>query len=755
MFRIRQVQDTILPVNQQALRQVEGIFAAQFPDVKPEEWRRLVRSLSNPFAMGFRTLLAVAENGKRLQGAAVLLHDPDRRFGILEYMASRPRASGGGIGGALYQWVREECIALGVEGLFYECLPDDPTLCRKADMLSSNRARLRFYEHYGARPIANTRYETPVNPQDDCPPYLVYDGLEPTRQLRRDFARQVVRLFLERKYKSLCPPDYVATVVESFQDDPVKLRPFRYVKPSPGTIAKAGKTSKVRSDHQLALVVSDQHDLHHVRERGYVEAPPRIEVIVRALEEAGLCRSVPIRKYADSHLTKVHARAMVDYVRSVCSSAPEGKSIYPYVFPIRNRARFPHDPSIAAGYYCIDTFTPLNANAYVAARRAVDVALTAADEILRGARTAYALVRPPGHHAERNAFGGFCYFNNAAIAAQHLAAHGRVAILDIDYHFGNGQANIFYERDDVLTVSIHGHPRFAYPYFSGFEDEHGEGRGEGANVNLPLDESVDGPRYAKALEKALQAIDAYSPAFLVVPLGLDTARGDPTGTWALMPADFARNGRMLGELGLPTVVVQEGGYRTRGLGVCARRFFEGLLERPAQLRRSPNATSAGVVVVEGFSAAHREPLRELLAATTMFTPNEVEIAQELVDEFLARGEASGYSFFSAIERGHLVGYACYGPIPCTEGGYDLYWIAVAPEHQGSGIGRLLVDRVLDRVRALGGRRLYLDTSSREAYAPTRAFYTRIGFRVAATLDDFYRPGDGKVVFVKDCAPTVS
>jgi acetoin utilization deacetylase AcuC-like enzyme len=128
----------------------------------------------------------------------------------------------------------------------------------------------------------------------------------------------------------------------------------------------------------------------------------------------------------------------------------------------------------------------------------------------------------------------------------------------------------------VLTLSLHGHPRFTYPYFSGFEDEHGEGAGEGYNVNYPLPEGVDGPRYRQTLEKALKRIARFKPQFLVVPLGLDPARGDPTGSWQLRAADFEANGRMIGALRLPTLVVQEGGYGTRVLGINARHFFLGL-----------------------------------------------------------------------------------------------------------------------------------------------------------------------------------
>ena len=229
-----------------------------------------------------------------------------------------------------------------------------------------------------------------------------------------------------------------------------------------------------------------------------------------------------------------------------------------------------------AGYYCIDTFTPLTKSAYLAALEAVDCALTAAQALGQGRRLAYALVRPPGHHAERRVFGGFCYFNTTAVAAHYLSAQGPVAIIDLDYHHGNGTQNIFWQRGDVLTASIHGHPNFAYPYFSGFKEETGAGAGLERNLNLPLAEKVDGQRYHRALSTVLRRVARFRPTYLVVALGLDTAKGDPTGSWSLTPDDFEVFGRMIGTLRLPTLVVQEGGYRIRSLGVNARRFFQGL-----------------------------------------------------------------------------------------------------------------------------------------------------------------------------------
>jgi len=233
---------------------------------------------------------------------------------------------------------------------------------------------------------------------------------------------------------------------------------------------------------------------------------------------------------------------------------------------------------MAAGYYCIDTFTPITRDAFFAARRAVDCTLTAADKILENHPIAYALIRPPGHHAESAVFGGFCYFNNCAIAAQMLSEYGRVAILDIDYHHGNGQQQIFYSRKDILTISIHGHPSFAYPYFSGYEDEKGDGDGLGYNINYPLSENIDGIIYRKTLEKALKKINAFAPDYLIVALGLDVAKGDPTGTWSLTAQDFYENGTLIGKLKLRTLVVQEGGYKTENIGINAKNFFRGMVD---------------------------------------------------------------------------------------------------------------------------------------------------------------------------------
>jgi acetoin utilization deacetylase AcuC-like enzyme/GNAT superfamily N-acetyltransferase len=573
MFRIRRVYDDITPANKEAIAQVQEILRTQFFALSKRDIAKLPEQLRNPLKYRFRSILFVAEGTKgRIIGFALLYHGPMLKFCYLDYLSAAERRTGGGIGGALYERVREEALDLNTVGLFFECLPDDPKLSRNPEIRKQNAARLRFYERYGARPIINTKYETPLKPGDDNPPYLVYDGLGQDGGLPRDVAREIVRAILERKYKGVCPPDYVEMVVASFQDDPVRLREPKYIKKAPLLPQRT-----ISVDKQIVLVINDRHLIHHVEERGYVESPVRIDLILKELEETGLFNKVSPRHFSERYIKRVHDSQFVEYFKKVCANLEPGQSIYPYVFPIRNVARPPKELPVRAGYYCIDTFTPINGNAYLAAKRAVDCTLTAAEQILEGHRLAYALVRPPGHHAGRRSFGGFCYFNSAAVAAQYLSAYGKVAILDIDYHHGNGQQDIFYERPDVLTISIHRHPRFSYPYFSGFADEKGDGAGKGYNINIPLTpEDFDGKRYQQVLSEALRRVARFRPQFLIVALGLDTAKEDPTGSWSLEAEDFETLGKMIGSLHLPTLVTQEGGYDTRVLGTNARRFFSGL-----------------------------------------------------------------------------------------------------------------------------------------------------------------------------------
>ena len=572
MFRIRRIYDDVLPVNKEAISQIQTILRQAFNELDSEDIEKLPQQLANPLKFRFRSVLFVADDSNGIvKGFALLHHAPDLKFCYLDFISTASKRTGGGIGSALYEKVREFALHAGDMGLFFECLPDDPNLCRDKTTLLQNAARLKFYERYGAFPIINTAYEAPVSENSDCPPYLVFDDLGVHIPLNKERVREIVKAILERKYKHLCPPEYVKMVVESINENPVRVRQPRYIKSNHVDIPHFSK-----HELRIALLVNDKHDIHHVHERGYVESPIRINNILKEIEQTQLFEKMKPRIFSEKHILAVHNHGYVRYFKKVCENLPAKKSVYPYVFPIRNAARPPKELSVRAGYYCFDTFTPLNKNAFLAAKRAVDCALSGADCLLKGYRFAYALVRPPGHHAEKDVFGGFCYFNSNAIAADFLSKIGKVAILDLDYHHGNGQQNIFYERNDVLTISIHGHPSFAYPYFSGFVEERGSGDGLGFNVNYALPEKLNGQQYRETLMKAAKKIRKFSPLFLIVALGLDPAKGDPTGTWSLTADDFMKNGELVGSLGLPTLIVQEGGYKVRSLGINARHFFSGL-----------------------------------------------------------------------------------------------------------------------------------------------------------------------------------
>jgi len=230
------------------------------------------------------------------------------------------------------------------------------------------------------------------------------------------------------------------------------------------------------------------------------------------------------------------------------------------------------------GWWCFETTTPLTEGTYAAARGAVDTAMTAMQLVLDGERAAYGLCRPPGHHATTDLYGGYCFFNNAAIVAHHVASTTgvKVAVLDVDYHHGNGTQEIFYDRDDVMYVSLHGDPSRAYPYTIGYADETGTGRGLGSTVNVPLAARTDDDKYVDALADAVAKIQAFGAQMVVVSLGLDTFITDPICDLSVTTDGFRRSGEVVAALGLPTVVLQEGGYDVDKLGINVQSWLVGL-----------------------------------------------------------------------------------------------------------------------------------------------------------------------------------
>ena len=563
-----------MTVNTRAIDQVKRLLKEHFSSLSTEKIDAINDQLMNPLKYKYQAMLFVADSyNENIKGFALLLHVPDLHFYFLDYLAVTSEKGSSGVGSALYQRVREEAQLVHSKGLFFECLPDDPLLSKNSTILEQNRKRLAFYEKFGARPVINTKYETPVKPGESDPPYLVYDDLGINDKLERDYLKKVVEAILRRKYGNYCPDEYIQVVVESIRDNPVLIRPYKYQKQKN---VYASPVQKVKP--HIILVINNLHEIHHVKERGYVEAPVRIASILKEIKPEGFFEERNANHYPDNFITRVHDSKYLSYFKNVTQKIGKDRSVYPYVFPIRNNTKPPKELSVRAGYFCIDTFTPLNANAFHAARSGVDSTLTAADSILQGASAAYVLTRPPGHHAEKNVFGGFCYFNNTAIAADFLSQYGKVAILDIDYHHGNGQQQIFYNRSDVFTVSIHGHPGFSYPYFSGYSSEKGEGEGLGFNKNYPLPEIITCDMYRAYLLKASKRIKIFSPEFLIVSIGFDTSKGDPTGTWPLVAKDFYQNGQIIASMGYPVLFVQEGGYRTQNLGKNTKAFFRGFYD---------------------------------------------------------------------------------------------------------------------------------------------------------------------------------
>ncbi len=257
-----------------------------------------------------------------------------------------------------------------------------------------------------------------------------------------------------------------------------------------------------------------------------------------------------------------------------------GPEVVPNVFPQRQTATYPDGIVGRAGWHMGDTTAPIGRDSWMASRRAADCAIAAADAVLAGDRVAYALCRPPGHHTSADIAAGHCLMNVSALAAARLRnGFDRVATLDIDVHHGNGTQAIFYDRDDVLTVSIHADPSTYYPFFVGYAHETGSGAGEGHNLNIPLPRSTTDDAWIAAIETALDRIAAFNPGALMLSLGLDAHEKDPLQGMQVSFDGFRRAGKLIADAGYPTVLVQEGGYLSPDLTTSLASFLGGFLGR--------------------------------------------------------------------------------------------------------------------------------------------------------------------------------
>ena len=313
------------------------------------------------------------------------------------------------------------------------------------------------------------------------------------------------------------------------------------------------------------------------------EVPERAAVLLEAAISAGLEQVAP-EDYGMEPLAAVHTAEYLSFLERIHSRWQyiDGASedVLPNVHPGRSCCGYPASAVGQVGYHIYDASCPITADTFESACWSAYSAVQAAEIVIAGDASSYALCRPPGHHAGRDLVGGFCYLSNTAIAAQRLrSGFGRVAVLDVDVHHGNGTQDVFWQSADVLTVSIHADPIRFYPFFWGYADERGAGPGQGFNLNLPLPRGTADTEYLAALATALERIREFEPAALVVALGLDGHESDPFQGFKLSTGVFERIAASIGKLGLPTVLVQEGGYVSDELGSNLAAFLQGFGSR--------------------------------------------------------------------------------------------------------------------------------------------------------------------------------
>jgi acetoin utilization deacetylase AcuC-like enzyme len=335
----------------------------------------------------------------------------------------------------------------------------------------------------------------------------------------------------------------------------------------------------------MKTIYSSKHKLHATDNAFYdgqpfitEEVPARADLILKAIGSAKTGEVLPPHDFGLDPILAVHDPEYIDYLQKIyrwnADFYQDDEPVLPHAFAVHRTARKPKSFLGLRGYYGFGSGTPVMEGTWKAAYWAAQCALTAADLVIEGERAVYALCRPPGHHAGPDLYGGSCFLNNAAIAARYLRREAdRVAILDIDYHHGNGTQIIFYDDPSVLFCSLHAHPDDDYPYFWGWSDETGAGAGLNTNLNLTLPQKVEDKEYLKTLEKALKKIQSFAPDYLVISVGFDLMKGDPIGGFNISIKGLATISSKIASLRIPSVIVQEGGYLMGEIGNHAATFL--------------------------------------------------------------------------------------------------------------------------------------------------------------------------------------
>jgi len=303
----------------------------------------------------------------------------------------------------------------------------------------------------------------------------------------------------------------------------------------------------------------------------YLENPDRMDRILNALHDQNWATVIEPTDFGLDPIRAVHDEEYLNFLASawtewLTTDPKDPSTLLPATFALRRNPKKPESILGRAGYYMMDLSACIVAGTYEAALASANCALSAAEAVANGERSSFGLCRPPGHHAGKDYAGGYCFINNASVAANWLTLHGRVALLDVDYHCGNGTQDIFYDRDDVLTISIHADPNFEYPNFIGHADEQGIGKGLGFHRNFPLPKRTNDEAYWQTLEAALKLIQDFNPAYLVISAGMDIYADDPLGLIKISTNGIAEIARRIAGLHLPSAIVMEGGYNNDALG---------------------------------------------------------------------------------------------------------------------------------------------------------------------------------------------
>lgn len=350
----------------------------------------------------------------------------------------------------------------------------------------------------------------------------------------------------------------------------------------------------------MKTIYSDKHTLRQVKaeiHNGELVAPfeckERMDYILNELSNREFDTPIQEQSFGLETVLKVHDEGYINFLQEVWQkwqTAGHTCDAIPNIWPSRSMPSnvIPDNIEAQLGYYALAAETAISSGTWQAVNAAKDVALTAAQLITQGETSAFALCRPPGHHAAHDQFGGYCFLNNAAIAAQYLRdnQHDKVSILDVDFHHGNGTQQIFYKRNDVQTLSIHGDPNFAFPYFLGYANETGEDLGKGYCHNHPLPAGSDYQVWGQALENCFKQIQTFKPTALVISLGVDTFEDDPISAFKLKSEDFFDYGKRIAKLALPTLFVMEGGYAVEQIGINTVNVLAGFKQGQAEIMSS-------------------------------------------------------------------------------------------------------------------------------------------------------------------------